>query len=322
MKRQCVDASRKRIAWRVAQAVAFAAIVILAWKKLAPQWSSIAAAFGDMHVRAAPLLLSAVLVIAGYAVLIETWRRVVSAWGSSLSFGAATRIWLISNLGRYVPGKITSITAMGAMAHNAGVSPVAAVGSSVLINVVNIFAGGAVILLTASDTLPLPQWAVLALSAGAIAVALLPRFLPSTARWLAARFKREVSWPAIPYHTTLIAYAGCAVAWVLYGLAFQFLVSATVGPTAGATRYYIAIYTASYLAGFLTLFAAGGLGVRETAMIPLLTKYGMATLAGATVIAVASRLWLLVIELLPGLILLAFSPKVSTTIPNAKSRTL
>lgn len=316
-----MDAARKGPTWRIVQIVAALAIAVLAWVELAPQWSSIVEAFGSMHVRALPLILSGLAVLAAYAVLIETWRRVVSAWGSTLSFGAATRIWFISNLGRYVPGKIWAITAMGAMAHRAGVSPVAAVGSSLVIQVINVFAGGAVVLLMASDALRLPQPVVIALGVAAVAVAILPRFLPGAARWLAARFDREVSWPPMPYGTTLVAYAGCAIAWLLYGVAFQLLVSATVGPAAGATRYYIAVYTASYLAGFLALPAPGGIGVRETVLVALLTKYGMATLAGATVIAVASRLWLTMIELLPGLILLAFSPQVSTTIPNVKSRT-
>ena len=49
-------------------------------------------------------------------VLIETWRRVVMAWGGASRSARAARIWFVSNLGTYVPGKVWQITAMGAMA--------------------------------------------------------------------------------------------------------------------------------------------------------------------------------------------------------------
>jgi hypothetical protein len=317
-----VDASRKKTIWRFVQWIALAAIVWFAWRTVAKDWDGVTAAFASVHIGVLPALASCAIVLASYAVLIETWRRVVMAWGSSLSFGTASRIWFISNLGKYLPGKIWTITAMGAMAQQAGVSPVAAVGSSLLIAVINILAGVAVVLLTASDALPLPQGVVIALGVVAVAIALMPSFLPAAARWIAARFGREVSWPPLPYHTTLIAYAGCAAAWVMYGLAFQLLVSATFGATAGVTPRYIAVFTTSYIAGYVFLLAPGGLGVREFSLGELLTKYGMATVATATVIAVVSRVWLTVLELVPGLILLVFSPQVSKQIPNAKSRTL
>ena len=63
-----------------------------------------------------------------YVVLIETWRQIVLAWGGRSRWPAAARIWFISNLGRYIPGKVWQIGAMGVLAQDAGVSSVAAVG--------------------------------------------------------------------------------------------------------------------------------------------------------------------------------------------------
>jgi hypothetical protein len=300
---------RKTFAWRAAQVLIACGAVWFAWRKLAPDWPSVVDAFTHTHVRAGQLVLSCAIVFASYAVLIETWRRVVRAWGSSMSFGTAARIWFVSNLAKWAPGRIWQITAMGALAHRAGVPPVAAVGSSLLIAIINVFAAGAVVLVTASDAIGLPAWAVALLGAAAVSLALIPQFVPGIARWAGARFGRDVSWPPIPYTTTIIAYAGCAIAWVLYGIAFQLMVSATFGVASGATRYYIAVFTASYIAGYLALVAPGGLVVREAGVIGLMTRYGMATLAGATVISVVSRVWLTILELVPGLILLALLPK-------------
>jgi hypothetical protein len=260
---------RKSIQWRAAQLIFTAAAIWFAWRKLSPIRPSIVDAFAHIHT--------------------------------------ATRIWLVSNLARWIPAM--QIAAMGGLAKQAGASPFAAVGASLLIQVVNLLAGVAVVLLMASDAIPLAQPVVVALGGLAVAIALIPRFLPAFARWIGARFGRVVSWPSIPYGTIVVVYAECAVAWVLYGLAFQLMVSAIFGSASGAARLYIAVYTASYGLGYIALPAPGGIGVREGAMIALLTKYGMATLADATVISVVSRVWLTVLENLPGLILLAIFPK-------------
>ena len=58
-----------------------------------------------------------------------------------MSFADAARIWSVSNLGRYVPGKVWQIGAMTTMAERVGVSPIAAAGSAILNTVVNIATG-------------------------------------------------------------------------------------------------------------------------------------------------------------------------------------
>ena len=299
------------LAWRVAQGLLLVLIVWFAWRTLASDWPNTVAAWRATTFRIVPLGVSALVVLTSYGVLIETWRRVVMAWGGSLPFGIAARIWFVSNLGKYIPGKIWQITAMGAMAQRAGVSPVAAVGSTLLIAVVNILAGVAVILFTAGGAIAFPRWAIYALGVATVAVAFTPRLLPAVARWAGQRFGRDVQWPMIPQRTMVFAFIGCGIAWVLYGVAFRLLVS-SFGPVAGAFPAYVAVFTASYLVGYLFLLAPGGIGVREASLGGLLTQLGLATVAGATVIVLISRAWLTVLELLPGLILLAVTPKPST----------
>jgi hypothetical protein len=302
----------RSIAWRAAQIALIALIAWFAWRTIAPDWPQITNAWRETTVRGVPLILSTMVVLASYAVLIETWRRVVTAWGGSLSFSTAARIWFVSNLGKYIPGKVWAITAMGTMAQRAGVSPVAAVGSSLLVAVVNVLAAVAVILFTASEAIPFSRWAMYAFGLAAVAVAVTPRLLPSIARWVAARFGRDVTWPAIPQQTIVISFLGCGIAWLLYGIAFRLLVS-SIGPAGGATSAYVAAFTASYLAGYLALPMPGGIAVREGVLIALLPQLGLATVASATVIAFVSRGWLTLLELVPGLILLALTPKPTSS---------
>ena len=46
------------------------------------------------------------------------------------SAASAARIWTVSNLGKYLPGKVWAIAGMALMARQAGVSPAAATGSA------------------------------------------------------------------------------------------------------------------------------------------------------------------------------------------------
>jgi len=74
---------------------------------------------------------------------------------------------------------------------------------------------------------------------------------------------------------------------------------------AGATRGYIAVYTSSYLVGYLTLIAPGGIGVRETMLVAGLSTLGLASEPNAWVLAVVSRLWLTILEIVPGVLFLS-----------------
>jgi uncharacterized membrane protein YbhN (UPF0104 family) len=299
-----------RSPWWIAAQIAVAALVVwFAWRALAPDWPAVVEAFRSVSFKPIPLAVSCLGVLLSYAVLIETWRRVVTAWGSQLSLGVAARIWFISNLGRYLPGKVWAITAMGTMAHRAGVSPAAAVGSSLLIAVINVVAAFAVVLLTVPDALPIGRAGAMILGVALVATALAPRFIPALAGWIGARFGRTINWPPLPHSTIVVAYAGCALAWVMYGLSFHALSIATFGAAGGAPRYSIAVFVASYIAGYLVLPAPGGIGVREAWLGALLKQFGMAAVAGAALLVLVSRVWLTILELLPGLLLLALDTK-------------
>jgi uncharacterized membrane protein YbhN (UPF0104 family) len=71
---------------------------------------------------------------------------------------------------------------------------------------------------------------------------------------------------------------------------------------------FIAVFTASYLIGYLVLFSPGGLGFREAALTVLLVGVGAAGQGDAVILGVTSRLWLTVLEVLPGLVSLLVRP--------------
>ena len=255
--------------------------------------------------------------IATYLLLIEAWRATLRVWSESIPFSAAARIWFVSNLGKYVPGKVWQIAAMGALAQKRGVSAAAAIGSSLLVNLVSILAGFAVIAVTAAGRVGAvvgaqmtsggersAQLMVVGVAlAGAIALVLAPVAVPRLAALAGKMTGRPLAIPRVPPKAVWVAAASTVASWVAYGIAF-FLFARGITPRAtGNALSYIAVYTGSYLAGYLALFAPGGVGVREAAIVIAMPKFGLASAADAAVIAITSRLWLTVLEILPGLLL-------------------
>jgi hypothetical protein len=109
----------------------------------------------------------------------------------------------------------------------------------------------------------------------------------------------------MPASLVWMAVINSVIAWVAYGVAFQFFVRGITGSAAGATTSYIAVYAASYIIGFLALFAPGGAVVRESAIVTGMVRFALSGQADALAIAVTSRLWLTVTELVPGLAYMA-----------------
>ncbi len=311
--------TRKRM-WQVVQFLFFTLAVAYFAVKIRDEWGELAALPSTIHPNWWTILGSAGWVGLSYAVLIETWRQIVVAWGGKLSYGTAARIWFISNLGRYIPGKVWQVGAMGALAQEAGVSSVAAVGSALVVNIVNILAGFLVVAVAGSRLLAGYGTAlIISLILFCALVLGSPWLLPPLARLAQRLTGRNIPVPEIPPIAIIFAVAGCSLAWNLYGIAFHDLTVAIFGGAAGRPSYYTAVFTLSYLAGYLVLFAPGGIGVRESSLVALLAAAGLESGAQATALAIASRLWLTVLEAAPGLILLLFRrPKASMTTPIAE----
>ena len=250
------------------------------------------------------VLLSGAVFLSGHAVLVQTWRSMLSCWDARLRFWQAARVWSVSNLARYLPGKIWNIGAMGAMSRELGVSPVAASGSAILSTLVNLLAG--VVVAVISGRALLEQMsrgrgtiAMLVAAVAALALLLAPLLMPRIAPVFARVIGRPVQ-ASLPPRAVVYAMIGNLIAWLLYGAAFELFVNGLLGPTAGGYAEYLAAYTISYLLGYLFLFAPAGIGVREGAMITVLTLAGLVTSPQAALIALTSRVWLTLLEVVPG----------------------
>ncbi len=284
--------------------MAFAAAALwFASRILVQQWSAVQDAARHAHLRWGWIAASCAIVLLTYILLIQAWRTVVGGWSVRLPFGAAARIWFISSLGRYVPGKVWQLGSMAVMAQREGASPVAAAGSAVLVTIINTVAGFVILATTGAHVLDVPPIAAIVIAVAGVAALLAPRVVPALATAVAARTGREIKVERLPSRAVAAAAVISLLAWTMYGLAFHWFSRGVIGVTAGGIPASVAIFTGSYLAGFLTLIAPGGLLVREAVMQVALVRMGVPA-GPALLLVVASRLWLTMLEISPALFFL------------------
>lgn len=294
-----MPAVNRRNAFRAAQWIFAALVVFFAGRALIGQWGLASTRLVHVRLDWGRIALASLLVLVTYALLIEGWRRVLGAWGGKLSYLEAARIWCLSNLGKYVPGNVWSLTAMGVMSRDRGMSAVAATGSSVIMQLLTLSIGLGVVLVTGAKLVGNPVALAVLLTALLVLIAAAPRLLPPITRLLGSFTGWKIPEPVIPATVVWGATLAGGITWLLYGFAFQLFTEGLLGSASGATMSYIAVYTAAYILGFISPIAPAGLGVREVALAAGMTQFGLASEGDAALVAIAARLWLTILELIP-----------------------
>jgi glycosyltransferase 2 family protein len=289
------------------------AVAWFAGRTVQRQWADVEQARLTVDPRWGWIVLSALVVLATYLLLIEVWIVHLRDWGQRIAFLPAARIWFVSNLGRYIPGKVVGLGTMALMAERRGVSGIAAIGSSILVMLIGMVAGLAVVMTTGARVVEavleargfsVPRGVVVAVVVAAIGGLLLaPVVLPRLAGLVARITGREAILPSFPASSVWLVAAGSGLSWVLYGIAFQLFTVGMLGHSAGGPGGYIAVYTAAYLVGLLSLIP-GGLVVREAALVLGLSALSLATAPEAALLALTSLVWRTILEILPGALFL------------------
>lgn len=295
-----------RRVWLALQIAGAALVLWFAGREIARNWDEVRGAGVAIHLSAGPLAAAAAVTLATYALLIGAWRFVLAGWSERLGYGVAARIWTVSNLARYVPGRIWQIAGMAAMARQAGVSPWAAAGSAVVVQLLAIATGGLVAGLTAPAAGQPVLVVVTALVAAAVAVALSSRRATALLTTALRRISgKDVQLEPVARLPLLLATAVTTLAWFGYGVSLVLFMQGTLG-TALPVLDAVGAFTASYLLGLILVLAPGGLGVREASLAAMLA--GPLGAGPAVVVSVGSRILMTATELLAALVTLPLRP--------------
>jgi hypothetical protein len=267
-------------------------------RELLSQWESLVAQPIEWQIRPMFLVLAAVAAGGTYLVLIESWRRVLAGYDHALPPAVAIRIWILSNFGKYLPGKLWIIAGMAVMAREQGVRPAAAVSSAVIMQALALASGAAVGALAPGALAALGPWG--AWGAAAVAVASVGGlfFLMSGRALGVVQGVLPAGSPtleAVRPAGLLLGLGGNLLAWLGYGLATVWLARGLFAEAELPLLVAAGAFAVSYLAGLLALVVPGGIGIRETIFVVLVQPF--IGFPAAVALAIASRILMTLIEL-------------------------
>jgi len=309
-----MNAKRRPVLIRLLRLAVLGLIVWATYRALAPQLETLR---GEDLAAVRPnwslLILSTAGVVAVYLVHAALWRRITEALTNGLvPLRSAIRVYFVSSLGRYLPGKLWQIAGMAALSAEAGIPPAGAVAASILAQIAFMSTGALLLAVL------LPAYGVVALATGlgilaAVAGTFVVLTTPRGARLrhrLAERFGPKFGSALdmidrVRPRAAATWWLAYLASWLLLGSAFALFVIAFEPTAARHTLTLAGTVAASYLLGYITPMPAG-IGAREGVMAVLLST--VLPPAAAVVVAACSRLWFTAGELLP-LILIPLLPR-------------
>jgi hypothetical protein len=267
------------------------AAVVLAFltTALVRQWHEFRTIRISVHPTPRWLALSVAIVFVTYLLQVESWRRVLAGWRQRLPRRIAIRAWCLSNLGRYIPGKVWTVAGLVVVVQRAGVEPWAAAASAVVAQALALATG----IVAVAWAVPGIGHAVLLGAALGIVTLLLLAMGSAKLMRLGARILRGADLRPLPLSAVFGSGLLMLAAWVGYGAAFWALARG-IGVAGLGLLDAIGLFTAGYIVGWLVLLAPAGVGARELTLLSLLTP--VVGGGGALTLVVASRLALTITE--------------------------
>ncbi len=228
---------------------------------------------------------------------VPAWRVLLSGLGSRLRLRDAQRVFLMGQLGKYIPGGVWTVLAQATMAKELHV-PRSRSGSAslmaILMAVVTSAAlGGACLGIAGRQVLGRYGWLIL------LVIPMLALLNPDVMVWvgsLASRLtKRNLHIERIPERALLIAAGWLLIGQIFNGLSFYFLASSISGRY-GNPLFSIGLFALASAAGIVVIIAPAGAGARE-----LILAFGLSSVTdsgSAVLIVLLSRLVLTIADVL------------------------
>ena len=260
--------------------------------------------FSDWHINY-PLLIASLLLMQVFLYWQSAiWATIIGFFGKKISWNKAFKIAYLSQLGRYLPGRIWQLFGMIYLAGKQGIRKEEATVSFVLSQIFTTPPGLVIVLvylfmIVSSEKYD--HYAAFAWAGGIIVVAFgVIFFLPALFKKMINLATRILRQPQVEF--ALEKKVGIKVlffyflTWNLYGVAFHwFLLSILPGYHFNLIEI-IGAWTLAYLVGYWTIILPGGIGAREAALVVLLAPIIGKEHAG--VVVIGARIWTMIGELI------------------------
>lgn len=273
-------------------------VVIFAFigRSLVVNWDELAEA--DLHFDVGLLLLSFGLLamwMVGQALI---WHLLTITVRVSIPWPKAMAAWFYSQLGKYIPGKVFLYLGRLHFYVREG-RPAGPVTLAFGVEFVGNLAAAIFTVLIAGLTVDAPgleryRW-VLVAALAAFLIGLHPKLLGWLIAWTAKLLRRQ-PFPVTLSYPQLLRYLGLYVInWLFFGVALYVFIRSFYSLDFSSILYLTGAFSVAGMVGILAVFTPSGLGVRE-GILALFLNQVMPTPV-ALVVAVASRIWLTIVEL-------------------------
>ena len=290
----------KKIIIRILQIALVLAIFYFLIKGLVSNWNEVIKYKWEFDYFL--LGISFVLIIMIYLLWVEIWRRILKESGHTLSFKKMFRVWFLSNLGKYLPGKVWSFLGMMYLLEKEGVAKSKSFSVAIMAEALAVLSGLLVALVLLGKSLYRTFFAessgiaivILLIVVGIVVLVFNPKFLERIINLTLRILKKEkIALNFKPQNMLLylLLYSG---SWFLFGFIFWIFIR---GITSVSFDIYLSLtgaFAGSFILGFLAFFAPGGIGVREGILVVLLSNFFPTPVA--TLISLSSRVWMALAE--------------------------
>jgi glycosyltransferase 2 family protein len=283
----------KLIQWAI-----IVAIFVFLGKMVYENWNQVKDT--SFFLRPVPLILSTIIFAFSYFIQFWAWHFITAKLGIALSFSETLESWFYSQLGKYLPGKVWLLLGRFYFYESKGKSKkeisiaLYLETSTLLIAAALISLVGFLLFEKVNSEVGLHSWWLLPLLL-LILFSLHPRILEKILNWFLTHFKKEPLSLSISYPNVLWVLWICVLAWMVGGIGFYLFVESLFSVPLSHLLFLTGALAFSSTLGLIAIFAPSGLGVREGALVYLLS-YTM-PVSVAVIISVLTRIWMTLIEI-------------------------
>lgn len=256
------------------------------------------------------LIISFVLLLFVFLFNPLAWMRILNEMKEEMDFQKAFSIFYVSQLGKYVPGKVWTYIGQVYLAEREGIPKERTLISSVLFQLISgvttVYVFVISLLFWEKLNLALTILAFLCFSVSCL-ILLRLGLLDWMINLVLNRLLRRKTVVKIGANTVIYAVSVLMLSWMAYGVAYYYFVNSFYPIDVTSSISFTGIYAISWLIGYLSFITPGGLGIREGVQVYLLNLF--LPLPISIIISLACRIWLTVGEISVALISLVFVMK-------------
>jgi len=213
------------------------------------------------------------------------------------------KIWFVSNIGKYLPGKVWTVVGMIYLLEKEGVPKRKGLTTSIIGQALSVLSAFILSFILLGFTLyekifsknPVIFFLAILFSIAVLIIVAYPKLLQISINLGLSLAKKERINLELRSRDLLLYLAYYIFSWFLFGLAFMVFIQSITQVNWNLYFSLTGAFAFSLTIGFLAVFVPGGLGVREGILVLLLSLYF--PLPVATLISIFSRLYISVVEL-------------------------